>query len=254
MKPSMLKSARRWKKGSVVQRWSRYLIVVLPPRDKNWCFNLICGSLNAPTPTAVRWKRRIHEQSYASMVVEQRQWRRQWEGCAYEALAMREVHNDEALALQRQWWRQSERCTDDALALRKGCNDEALALMIAGRRQWQRESERRTYGYGTRAQKKGGTKLWTQRQLEKVDQWRNRRGSGANSCEVETTDMQTKLCTYGCEMRAVSVICWILRRRVEQSSGLSADSRRLINDESANAWVRCTPRGEEYDAAICFEP
>ena len=33
-----------------------------------------------------------------------------------------------------------------------------------------------------------------------------------------------------------------LRRREEQSSGLSADSRRMINDEAANARVRWTPR------------
>ena len=113
------------------------------------------------------------------MVARQWQWRRQWEGCAYKALAMIEVHTDEALALQRQWWRQSERCTDDALALMKGCDNEALALMIAGRRQWKRKPEKRTYGCGTRAQTKGGTKLWTQRRLKKDDQWRSRQCSSS---------------------------------------------------------------------------
>ena len=58
----------------------------------------------------------------------------------------------------------------------------------------------------------------------------------------------------GSQKDAPMVVEQGLRRGEEQSSGLSADSRRLINDETANAWVRCTPRGEEYDAAICFEP
>ena len=143
MKPPMLESARRWKKRSVVQRWSRNLTAVLPPRDKNWCLNPICGSLNAPTPTAARWRRQIREQSYAPMVVEQRQW----EGCADEALAMIEVHADEALALQRQWRRQSERCTEEALALMaarqrqwEGGVDEALTPMVTRQRavEWMR--------------------------------------------------------------------------------------------------------------------
>ena len=129
---------------------------------------------------------------------------RQSEGCTKEALALMEGCTDEALALQRQWWRQSERCTDDTLALMKGCDDEAFALMIARWRQWQRKSERCTYGCGTRAQTKGGTKLWTQCWLKRVDQWCNRQGSGANSCEVETTDTWTKLCTYGCGTMAVN--------------------------------------------------
>ena len=60
--------------------------------------------------------------------------------------------------------------------------------------------------------------------------------SGVDSCKVETRDTQTKLRTYGC------------------GTMVSADSRRLINDEAANARVRWTPRGEEYDAAIRFEP
>ena len=68
------------------------------------------------------------------------------------------------------------------------------------------------------------------------------------------TDTRTKLRTYDRGMRAVSVSRWMLRRRAEQSFGLSADSRRLINDEAANARVRWAPRGEEYDATICFEP
>ena len=58
--------------------------------------------------------------------------------------------------------------------------------------------------------------------------------SGANSREVETTGTRTELRTYGCGTKAVNVIRWMLRRRAEQSSGLSADSRRLINDEAAN--------------------
>ena len=40
-----------------------------------------------------------------------------------------------------------------------------------------------------------------------------------------------------CGLKAVNVIRWMLRRRAEQSSGLSADSTniiRLINDEAAN--------------------
>ena len=41
--------------------------------------------------------------------------------------------DDEALALmiagRRQWQRKSERCTDDTLALMKGCDEETLALM-----------------------------------------------------------------------------------------------------------------------------
>nr|POE44598.1 hypothetical protein CFP56_77758 [Quercus suber] len=66
--------------------------------------------------------------------------------------------------------------------------------------------------------------------------------SSANSCEVETTDTQTKLCTYGCGTRAVSAIRWILRRMEEQSSGLSANSRRLINDEATSAPVPTAAR------------
>ena len=69
--------------------------------------------------------------------------------------------------------------------------------------------------------------------------------SGANSREVETTGTRTELRTYGCGTKAVNVIRWMLRRRAEQSSGLSADSRRLINDEAANARIRKMLKEEE---------
>nr|POE50615.1 hypothetical protein CFP56_00075 [Quercus suber] len=43
-------------------------------------------------------------------------------GCADEALAL-------MITGRRQWQRESERCTDDALALMKGCTDAWLKLM-----------------------------------------------------------------------------------------------------------------------------
>ena len=60
----------------------------------------------------------------------------------------------------------------------------------------------------------------------------------------------------GSQKDAPMVVEQKLRRREEQSFRLSADSRRMIkiNDEAANARVRWTPRWEEYDAAIHFEP
>ena len=48
--------------------------------------------------------------------------------CADEDLAL-------MIAGRRQWQRELEMCTDDALALMKGCVDKALVLMIMGRRQ-----------------------------------------------------------------------------------------------------------------------
>ena len=37
-------------------------------------------------------------------------------------------------------------------------------------------------------------------------------------------------------------------------SGFSTDSRRLFNDEAANARIRWTPRQGGQDATIRFEP
>nr|POE46540.1 hypothetical protein CFP56_32952 [Quercus suber] len=48
-------------------------------------------------------------------------------------------------------------------------------------------------------------------------------------------DTRTKLRTYGRGTKAVNAVRWMLRRRVEPSSELSTDLRRLINDEAANA-------------------
>ena len=45
-------------------------------------------------------------------------------GCADKAIAL-------MIAGRRQWQRESKGCTDDALTLMKGCADEALALVIA---------------------------------------------------------------------------------------------------------------------------
>ena len=166
----MLESVRRWKKRSVVQRWSKNLTAVLPPRDNNWCLNLICGSLNAPTLTAARWRRQKHEQSCAPMVVEQGLRRREEQSSGLSADSRRLI-NDEAadapvptvatwrrrmrkqgyvlmIVKQRQWQRQWGGCVDGTLApmvARQrqwqrqwgGCADGTLAPMVARQRQWE---------------------------------------------------------------------------------------------------------------------
>ena len=161
----MLESAGRWKKRNVVQGWSRNLAAISPPRDDNWCLNMMCGSLNAPAPTAATWRRRMSR------------WNKK----------RQEFSRSDEIA---EWCRWSS--PQDA--------EMTSTLMMLSH--W-----------------------WKDATTELLHWWSRDEGNGKGS-----------------QKDAPMVVKQGLRRREEQSSGLSADSRRMINDEAANARVRWTPR------------
>ena len=83
--------------------------------------------------------------------------------------------------------------------------------------------------------------------VRKVHQWYSRTDERTRRRSSCTDDRGTK--AGATEVRKMHLWSWNDGGKCGQSSGLSAGSRRMINDEAANARIHWTPRREGQDAA-----